>query len=63
METPLELLQNKRNELIKARTKSVASFEKGEIDQVTHDRHMENLTPMIASYDFIIRLILPYSES
>jgi hypothetical protein len=58
---PIELLQNQLDALIRARDKSVASFEKEEIDETTHFGHLNNLTPMIEEYRYTIRVIITYA--
>lgn len=58
---PVELLQNQLDALIRARDKSVKSFEKGEIDEATHHSHLNNLTPMIEDYRYTIRVIITYA--
>jgi hypothetical protein len=61
IQKPLNLLQTELDSLIRARDKSVKSFEKGEIDKATHTTHMENLTPMIEEYKYTIRVINTYA--
>jgi len=60
MKKPLDLLKEKLYELKRARDKSQASFEKGEIDEDLHDSHMINLTPMIEEYKRAIRVLEMY---
>jgi hypothetical protein len=58
---PIELLQNKLDELIRAREHSVISFREGKIDSILHETHMNNLSPMIEEYRYIIRVINQYA--
>lgn len=58
---PIDLLQNQLSALIRARDKSVKSFEKEDIDKTTHNTHMENLTPIIEEYRYTIRVINQYA--
>lgn len=58
---PIELLEQELEKYVKVRDKSIKSFEKGEIDEVTHYQHIENLTPLIEEYKYIIRVIKQYS--
>jgi hypothetical protein len=58
--TPVELLQEKLKELERARDISKWNFERGEITEELFDTHMENLTPMIEEYRYVIRVINQY---
>ena len=59
---PLELLEQELEKYVKARDKSIKSFEKGEINERTHDQHIQNLTPMIEEYKFVIRIVKDNTE-
>jgi uncharacterized protein YegL len=61
MKKPIEVLKDNLQELIRAREKSVKSFEEGKIDSLTHDSHLTNLTPMIEEYQYVIRVINQYA--
>jgi hypothetical protein len=54
---PIELLEQELEKYVKDRDKSIKSFEKGEIDEATHDQHINNLTPIIEEYKYIIRIV------
>jgi hypothetical protein len=58
---PLQLLQGKLNELIRAREKSIQSFKDGKINASLHETHMNNLTPLIKEYKYIIMVINQYA--
>ena len=57
---PIELLQEKLNELERARDKSELHFFESKIGATTHMEHMENLTPKIETYRFAIRTLNLY---
>lgn len=58
---PVELLQEELKKLERARAHSIRSFEKGEISEELHNTHMENLTPLIEEYKYVIRVINQYA--
>jgi len=58
--TPLELLKQTLADLEKAKSKSVTSFKDGLIDSELHETHIDNLTPMISSYRYAIRVLETY---
>ena len=60
IQTPLELLKQTLKELEKARGKSLISFKDGLIDSELHETHVNNLTPMISSYRYAIRVLETY---
>lgn len=57
---PIELLQEKRDEYLRALQKSKESFEKKQIDEDTHITHLTNLEPKIATYTHAIRTLQIY---
>jgi hypothetical protein len=54
---PLELLEDKLNELEKALHKSFLSFQKNEISGELHLSHKNNLQPLIFKYKQTIQFI------
>jgi len=61
MKKPIEVLEDNLEILRGARKKSLVSFEKGEIDELTHKAHIKNLEPMIREYEYVIRVINNYA--
>jgi len=57
METPLELLENKLNELEKSLHKSFEAFKKGNINNELHNVHKSNIEPMIFNYKQVINFL------
>lgn len=60
--TPKELLIDKLNEWERARKKSLASYEKGEIDLELPEIHMRNLGKLIVQYKEAIRVLTIYGN-
>ncbi len=58
--TPEELLQNKLDELIRARVKSVTAYNEGKLSLEEHETHMTNLNPLIEDYHYTIRVVNTY---
>jgi hypothetical protein len=57
---PMELLTAELEELERARKKSEEAFKEQKITEGEHEEHMENLTPMIEEYRYVIRVINLY---
>jgi hypothetical protein len=61
MKKPIDVLQDTLKELISARDHSMKSFDKGEISEELHDTHLQNLSPLIEEYKYVIRVINTYA--
>ena len=59
--TPIELLQEKLDRLLSARKHSFKSFEENKIDKELHYKHINNLTLIIESYKFAIKMLKKYT--
>ena len=59
--TPIELLQEKLDRLLSARKHSFKSFEENKINRGVHATHINNLTPIIESYKFAIKMLKKYT--
>lgn len=59
---PVELLQEKINELIDAKAKSIVAFAMGKIGILEHEKHLTNLEPKIAEYRLAIRILKDNTE-
>jgi hypothetical protein len=57
MESPLELLENKLNELEKSLQKSFIAFREGGINSTIHETHKSNLESKIFEYKQAINFL------
>ena len=58
---PIELLQTELVRLERAREGSFQQVGEGKINNELHEQHMENLTPLIEEYKYVIRVIKQYA--
>jgi len=58
---PIELLQKQLDELIIARSKALIALNKNQIDTITYEKYVNNLTPKIETYKFAITILNQYT--
>ena len=61
MITPVELLQEKLGRLLSARKHSFKDVKECSISKELHEKHIDNLTPIIESYKFAITMLKKYT--
>ena len=58
---PIELLQKQLDELVLARSKALISLNKNQINAITYEKYIDNLTPKIETYKFAITILNQYT--
>ncbi len=54
---PLQILTNKYKSYVRAKEKSVESYEKGSISKELHDTHVKNLDVLLKDYENAIEIL------
>lgn len=48
---PIKMLETELKILLRCKSKSIQSFERGSIDIELHKKHLANLTPLISEFE------------